>query len=75
MLVLTAHFRFTLPVNPPEGVMVIVEVLPAVAPGLTSMAPLLERASAALGVPTITWIAVWLVRIEEVESKPVKVKR
>lgn len=33
MVVVTAHTRFTFPVNPPEGVTVMVEVLPVVAPG------------------------------------------
>jgi hypothetical protein len=47
MLVPTTHRRFTVPVNPPTGRIVIVELLPVVAPGLTAMEPLLEKKSAA----------------------------
>jgi hypothetical protein len=36
----------TLPVNPPEGVTLMVEVFPVVAPGETVMLPLLVRAKA-----------------------------
>ena len=39
-----AQVRATAPVNPPEGVTLIVEVLPVVAPGLAVMFPLLVRA-------------------------------
>jgi hypothetical protein len=35
-----AQVSATVPVNPPDGVTLIVEVLPVVAPGLTVMAPL-----------------------------------
>lgn len=41
---LTAQVRATVPVKPPEGVTLMVEVLPVVAPAATVMAPLLERA-------------------------------
>jgi hypothetical protein len=37
----TAQVRLTWPVNPPEGITLIVEVLPVVAPGLMVMFPLL----------------------------------
>jgi hypothetical protein len=37
-----AQVRLTVPLNPPTGLMVMLEVLPVVAPGLTLMAPLLE---------------------------------
>ena len=39
-LAVTAQVRLTVPVNEPDGVMVIVEVLPVVAPGETVIAPL-----------------------------------
>ena len=39
-----AQVSATAPVNPPDGVTVIVEVLLVVAPGLTVMPPLLVRA-------------------------------
>lgn len=39
----TEHVSETVPVNELEGVIVIVDVLPEVAPGLTDMLPLLER--------------------------------
>lgn len=45
MLVVSAQVRFTFPVNPPEGVTLIVEVFPAVAPGATLILPLFERES------------------------------
>jgi hypothetical protein len=41
--VVTAHVSATVPENELDGVTVIVEVLPEVAPGLSVMAPLLER--------------------------------
>lgn len=41
----TAQVRLTVPVNPPDGVTLIVEVFPLVAPGLTDMLPLLLRAN------------------------------
>ena len=40
---LTEQVRFTVPVKPPDGVTVIVEVLPEVAPRLTVMFPLLLK--------------------------------
>jgi hypothetical protein len=46
MLVVTAQIRFTVPVKPPEGVRLIVEVLPLVAPAATRMLPLLLRVNA-----------------------------
>jgi hypothetical protein len=39
----TEQVRETVPVNELDGVTVMVEVLPLVAPGLTAMLPLLER--------------------------------
>src|ERR1039458_8417159 len=41
---LTAQVRATAPVSPFEGVTVIVELLPVVAPGTTVMLPLLVKA-------------------------------
>jgi acyl dehydratase len=41
---LIEQVRATAPVNPPEGVTVMVEVLPVVAPGLTVIGPLFVRA-------------------------------
>ena len=41
--VVTAQVRSTVPLNELAGVTVIVDVLPEVAPGLTEIAPLLER--------------------------------
>jgi hypothetical protein len=40
----TAQVRFTAPVNPFDGVAVMVDVLPEVAPAVTLMLPLLVRA-------------------------------
>ena len=40
-VVVTEQLRFTVPVSPPEGVTVIVDVFPVVAPAFTVMAPLL----------------------------------
>ena len=39
--VVTAQVRFTVLLNPPDGVTVIVDVLPDVAPAFTVIAPLL----------------------------------
>ena len=39
-----AQVRLTVPVNPPDGVTVMVDVLPVVAPFATEMLPLLPRA-------------------------------
>jgi hypothetical protein len=53
------QLRLTMPVNPPAGVMVMVEVLPEVAPAATVIGPLLLRAK--LGVVTFTvTTAVWV---------------
>jgi hypothetical protein len=50
--VVTAQLRSTVPVNELEGVTVIVEVLPEVAPGLlTLIEPLLERVKLELEGP------------------------
>jgi hypothetical protein len=46
--VVTAQLRVTVPVNPPAGVTVIVDVFPLVAPGATVIPPLLLRAKPAL---------------------------
>ena len=59
-----AQLRLTVPVNAYDGVMVIVEVLPVIAPGLTVMLPPLV--SAKLGVPTLTVKAVVCVMTPEV---------
>jgi hypothetical protein len=40
--VVTAQLRSTAPVNPPAGVTLIVEVLPVVAPWVTTMFPLFD---------------------------------
>jgi hypothetical protein len=42
-----AQVRVTVLLNPPDGVTLIVDVLPLVAPGATLMSPLLERAKVA----------------------------
>lgn len=66
----TAQVSATAPVSPPDGVTVMVEVLPVVAPGLTVMLPLFERAK--LGVAAVTVmepVPVALLYVEElVES-------
>jgi hypothetical protein len=49
-----AQLSATAPVNPPDGVTLIVEVLADVAPGLTVMLPLFERAKAGATVVTET---------------------
>jgi hypothetical protein len=43
------HVSATAPVNPPDGVTLIVEVLLVAAPGLTAMLPLLLRAKPGTG--------------------------
>lgn len=52
--VVTAHERFTCPVNPFVGVIVIVAVLPVDAPGLTVIVPLLLRLNPAGGAVPVT---------------------
>jgi len=47
--VVNAQDSATVPVNPPEGVTVIVEVLPLVAPGATVIWPPLVRANVPAG--------------------------
>ena len=42
--VVTAQVRFTMLLNPPDGVTVIVDVLPVLVPALTVIAPLLVSA-------------------------------
>jgi hypothetical protein len=59
---LMAQVRATLPVNPPEGVTLIVDVLPVVAPAATEMLPLLLKAKE----PVLT--AVVTVRVTGVVS-------
>jgi hypothetical protein len=49
-----AAVNVTLPVNPPLGVTVIVEVLPVVAPELTVMLPPLDRAKLGVGTNAVT---------------------
>jgi hypothetical protein len=51
MDVVTAHVRVTLPVKPPPGVTVMVEVFPVVAPAVTEILPLLV--SAMVGVVVV----------------------
>ncbi len=56
----------TAPVNPPDGVTLIVEVLPVVAPGLTVILPLLVRAKLGTGAAvtlTVT-VVVWAIEPE-----------
>ena len=43
--VVTAQLRATVPVNPFEGVMLTVDVLPVVAPAVTAIAPLFDSAN------------------------------
>ena len=52
--VVTAQLRATVPVNPFEGVMLTVDVLPVVAPAVTVIAPLLLSANVAGGVTAVT---------------------
>ena len=59
--------RLTKPVNPPDGIMVIVDVLPVVAPGLTLMLPLLLRANVGDATPvTVTFTVVVRIILAEV---------
>jgi hypothetical protein len=53
--VVTEQLSATVPVNPPEGVTVIVDVFPVVAPAATVIPPLLLRAKLAFDTaPTVT---------------------
>ena len=46
--VVTEQLRVTVPVKPPDGVIVIVDVFPMVAPGMTVMPPLLLNVKSGL---------------------------
>ena len=62
----TAHVRLTAPVNPFDGVAVIVDVLPVVAPAVMLMLPLLVRAKLETGAVltvTITALDVLLLKL------------
>ena len=63
-----AQVRATLPVNPSEGVTVMVEVLPLVAPGFTVMAPLLDRANEPEDVVEVTVTVTEVVSVVEPET-------
>ena len=73
MLVVTTQLRLTVPVNPPEGVTVMVDVLPDAAPGATVMLPLSVRAMAgfAAGAVTVTVMLVLAVMVPVAASVPV----
>jgi hypothetical protein len=58
----TPQLRFTVPVNPSDGVTVIVAVLPVVAPADMAIAPLLLSAKFG-GARRIVTVADWLVMI------------
>lgn len=73
MLVLTAQVRFTWPVKPPEGVTLIVVVLPVVAPGATVMFPLLLSAKPGRIIVTVTFTEVLAVIVPVAASAPVTV--
>jgi hypothetical protein len=77
MLVVTAHERFTSPVNPLDGVMVTVAVLPVVAPAWMLTGPLLANANDPLPAPdprvTVTFTAVVAEILPVVASVPVTV--
>ena len=61
------QLRLTVPVNPPDGVTIIVDVLPVVAPGLTLMLPLLLRANVGgTAAVTVTFTVVVRVILPEV---------
>jgi hypothetical protein len=62
--VVTAQVRVTLPVKPPPGVTVIVDVLPVVAPAVTEILPLLV--SEIVGFPDVPDGPVTVNVIEEV---------
>ena len=75
ILVVTAQERLTAAANPPEGVRVMVEVFPAVAPGEIVRLPLLESAKAGLaaGAITVTFTVVLAVIVPVAASVPVTV--
>ena len=50
----TAQVKATVPVNPPDGVTLMVDVLPEVAPAVTVMLPLLVRANEPVGAAVVT---------------------
>jgi hypothetical protein len=52
--VVTEQLNATVPVKPLEGVTVMVDVLPVVAPGSTVMAPLLDTENVGTGAVTVT---------------------
>jgi hypothetical protein len=61
---LMAQLIATAPVNPPDGVTVIVELLPVVAPGITVMLPLLVRAKLGVGAAVTLTVTVVVCVIE-----------
>jgi hypothetical protein len=67
-----AQVRLTFPVNPPAGVMVIVAVLPVVAPAWKLIAPLLVSAMLGGGF-TVTFTVVFDVTLPVDASLPVTV--
>lgn len=71
-LVVTAQLRVTAPVNPLEGVTLIVEVFPVVAPAATLIAPLLLSEKLAAGF-TVTLTGVLDVIVPVAASVPVTV--
>ena len=54
-----AQVSATAPVSPPDGVTVMVDVLPLVAPGLTVMAPLFESAKSGGAVTVRFTMVIW----------------
>jgi len=63
-----AQLKVTLPVNPPPGVTVIVDVFPVVAPGAIVIAPLFVNVTVSVAetAATVTATAVEAVRLPEV---------
>jgi hypothetical protein len=57
MVVVTAQVRFTVPVNPPTGATVTVDVFPVVAPAVTEIAPLLLKENVGVAL-TVTFTVV-----------------
>lgn len=71
MLVVTAQLRLTAAANPPEGVTVMVAVLPVTAPGATVKFPLLLNAKLGFGgAVTVTFTVVLAVTVPEAASVP-----
>ena len=65
--VVTAQLRATVPVNPFEGVMLTVDVLPVVAPAATVIAPLFVSAKVGVGAAvTVTFAVVVFVMLADV---------